>query len=272
MSVRAVIAAGCVLCAACTLFVDAGGLSGDPAATAPEGGSGDATTTPDATALLDGASADVAVDGPRAADPCPPGAFCDDFERMDTQGPWDYIREGGGCTLSIDRSFSDRGSASLKNTLVAQTQESVCFGYVSRDFTSPASKIAISFAMRMSNVSSRNFHFVGINVETNDLHLFMDMAESGPYVAEQQFAGAGAGTDVYQAGSFSPNVTHRILFEHEIATRRTVLTIDGEVRLDKIMKRSFAAPGYNVGLGSNYNQAGEAREIWYDDFRVVPTP
>jgi hypothetical protein len=271
---RAVIAAACAFCAACSLFVDTGEFTAGGDGT--DAGAGTESSTTDVTDVAEGGvdARDATTDAVIPAEPCPPGAFCDDFEkRGDVKGTWTAETIKGGCGLVLDGTTSDRGSSSLKNTLVATPEAEQCEGYLTRHIALAPGKITLSVSIRIAANVDRYLHILGMNFPSPSRALFMVLASEGLILAEQQFeAPTGANSYLVGLAPFTPGTFHRVVLEHDVATRNTIVSIDGTKRLEKVLVRSMVTTNFGVTLGSNYNKGGPALDLWFDDFRLVTQP
>jgi hypothetical protein len=267
---RAAFGLVCATCAAaCSLFVDTGEFTNDDAVDA---GSDSAVAPPDADAPPEASvTTDAAVDGADAGPPpCPDGGLCDSFERMTVVGPWSGFTDNAkGCTLAIDGMLGHDGPSSLR-MFVPQLVQDDCQAFLHRDFVGSPKSFRMSFSIRVASVLTREVHLFNYEVQAPTRALYFSSYNGTLLLAEQQY-GSGGTYESSSIAGLEPGKWNRFVLEHDVATRNTTVTLDGQLRLTRQTGLSYAGADFALFLGNSYSRAGDANDIWFDDVRFEPT-
>jgi hypothetical protein len=274
-SSRALLAGALAVAAGCSAVLGMDAPKLDPCAT----GCADAppvdappSTDAEADSPVDAGGVDRAtpVDAPDAdaGFACPTGAFCDDFEHADKQGPWDSLSEDVAGTFAIDTAFYRSPTRSSRFDL-AQTIDTVT-AQLSKVVSRNVGSATFAFSFRMDALPTTTVQIESLGWSdgtANAMQVALVFAPGGVALSED---GAPADANYIehplsrqpQAGAWV-----RVEVEVHVGVQPATASVrlDGEVAFTGALQAGFAPGPVTVRHGVASADQPDAWRFWVDD-------
>jgi hypothetical protein len=200
---------------------------------------------------------------------CPAGAFCDDFEHADKQGPWDSLNEDPAATFALDTAVyrSPTRSSRLDLTQTAGTVTSQLSKVLSADVNSVT--FAFSFRMDALPTTSVQIESMVWNDGTADaMQVALVFAPGGVALSED------GGNYIEHPLSRQPPSGAWVRVEVEVHVTVTPATatvrLDGQVGFTGALQAGFAPGPLTLNHGVDIASQPDPWHYWVDDVVLAP--